>query len=90
VLSFMGLLSIPLKLSLPFILTRWSTLTVFRVTLRAWPVTFAALPLLSLLVRTFGLDRTPAQEALLLGAILLVLFLSRVGSMSFGCASRPL
>jgi hypothetical protein len=80
----MGLLSIPLKLSLPFILTRWSTLTVFRVTLRAWPVTFGALPLLSMLVRALGLHRSAAQEALLWAAISVVLFLSRVGSMSFG------
>jgi hypothetical protein len=83
-LSIMGLVSIPLKLSLPFILTRTSTLAVFRVTLRSWPITFASLPLLGLLARVLGPDRTGTQEALLWVAISTVLFLSRVGSMSFG------
>jgi hypothetical protein len=84
----MGLVSIPLKLALPFILTRISTLAVFRIALRAWPVTFAVLPLLGLLARALGPNRTAAQEALLWVAIAIVLFLSRVGCMAFGWAAR--
>jgi hypothetical protein len=80
----MGAISIPLKLSLPLILRHWSTATVYRASLRAWPVTFAALPLLSLFARYLGENRTSAQEAVLWVAISIVLFLSRVGCMTFG------
>jgi hypothetical protein len=80
----MGLVSIPLKLSLPFILTRMSTLGVFRIAMHSWPITFASLPLLGLLARVLGPDRTGTREALLWVAISTVLFLSRVGCMAFG------
>lgn len=80
----MGAISIPLKLSLPLILRHWSTATVYRASLRAWPITFAALPLLSLLARYLGENRTSTQEAVLWVAISIVLFLSRVGCLTFG------
>jgi hypothetical protein len=80
----MGFVSIFLKLSLPLVLARRTTLSVFRFALRSFVATFAALPLLNLLARTFGPLRTPAQDALLWLAIAGVLFLSRLGCLGFG------
>jgi hypothetical protein len=82
----MGLIAIPLKLSMPFFLARSSTVAVFRVTLWAWPATFVALPLLSLLSRKLGpaVERTAGAEVVLWIAIGVTLFLSRVGCLGFG------
>jgi hypothetical protein len=83
----MGLIAIPLKLSMPFFLARSSPVAAFRATLWAWPMTFVALPLLSLLSRKLGpaVDRTAGAEVVLWIAIGITLFLSRVGCLGFGC-----
>jgi hypothetical protein len=82
----MGFVAILLKLSLPLVLTRYPTLSVFRFALRSFVATFAALPLLNLLVRQLepSPGRPAAQDAVLWFAIGTVLFLSRLGCLGFG------
>ena len=79
----MGLVSIGLKASLPNFLHRFDALTVFRFTLLTWPLTFASMPLMNIIVRQTGPDRSPRAEALLWIMISLVLFLSRLGCLAF-------
>jgi phosphoglycerol transferase MdoB-like AlkP superfamily enzyme len=74
----MGTLSISLKLSLPLVLTRHSSISVFRIALIAWPFTFAGLALLPAMARAAGSPSVP----LWLG-LAIVLFLSRIGCLSF-------
>lgn len=73
-----GMIALALKLTLPFILRRTTTLAVFRITLLAWLPTFAGLALLPALARLTGSPSVPLWIGL--GV---VLFLSRVGCLTF-------
>jgi len=79
-LSVMGLVSIVLKLFVPVLLQRHGVLRVFRLCMQTWPVTFAALSLLSLIAQ-----RAVGKEGQVIEwiSISFVLFLSRVGCMAF-------
>jgi hypothetical protein len=77
-LSLMGAISIALKLSLPIVLVKTSSIAVFRITLLAWLPTFAGLALLPALARKTGSPSIPLWIGL--GV---VLFLSRVGCLAF-------
>lgn len=79
----MGFVSILLKASLPIFLRRIDALHVFRFTLLTWPLTFAFLPLLNILARATGPERSARAEAGLWIAISFVLFMSRLGSLAF-------
>lgn len=72
----MGVLSIALKLALPFVLRRYTTRAVFLACLGVYPLAFAAFPLLGWLVRR--------DSGALWPAITGILFLSRIGSLTFG------
>ncbi|KZT71985.1 MFS general substrate transporter [Daedalea quercina L-15889] len=79
-LGVMGTLSIFLKLGMPFFLRRFGTLTVFRWSMRSWAATFAAMALLPIVARAVhGAEGVAAEWA----AVSVVLFLSRIGCMSF-------
>lgn len=87
-LSIMGFVSIGLKASLPIFLRRYDTLSVFRFTLQAWPVTFALMPFLNIIARGAGPERSAAAESLLWVAIGIVLFMSRINTLGFGYVGR--
>lgn len=78
----MGTLSIFLKLAMPFFLRRLGTLTVFRICMRSWAATFAAMALLPAVAQRGG---AAAEWAAVSG----VLFLSRIGCMAFSCVVFP-
>lgn len=80
----MGFVSIGLKASLPIFLRRYDTLSVYRFTVKAFPVTYALIPILNIIARASGLHRTAAAEALLWVAISVVLFMSRINTLAFG------
>ncbi|KAI0688763.1 MFS general substrate transporter [Cytidiella melzeri] len=82
-LSIMGFVSIGLKASLPIFLRRSDALTAFRVTAQVWPLTFALMPVLNVIARLIGPERSPAVEALFWIAISIVLFLSRISALAF-------
>ncbi len=79
----MGLVSMGLKAVLPVFLRRYDALQVFRFTLQTWPVTFALMPLLNVIARYVGEERTPQGAAFLWLAISIVLFMSRLGCLAF-------
>ncbi|KZT10758.1 MFS general substrate transporter, partial [Laetiporus sulphureus 93-53] len=79
-LTIMGTVSIFLKLSLPPLLRRFGTLTMFRFCMRSWPVTFASMSLLSLIAQRAVQPEGRAVEWV---AVSFVLFLSRIGTMAF-------
>jgi hypothetical protein len=85
-LSLMGTLSIALKLTLPVILRRRSVLGVFSACMRVWPLTFAMFPLLGWLASLHQSKESgrSSDSAWLWLAVGLVLFLSRVGTLTFG------
>ncbi|EPQ51854.1 MFS general substrate transporter [Gloeophyllum trabeum ATCC 11539] len=70
---FMGASSVCLKLCMPLLLRRFDSLRVLRAGMLVWPLTFAAMPLLSLAAGT------PGQWL----GIGVVLVMSRVGTMVF-------
>ena len=76
----MGALSMALKLTLPFVLRRYTTRDVFLACLGVWPLAFAALPLLGWLARHGSGALWPAIAG--------VLFLSRIGALTFRCVLR--
>lgn len=79
-LGVMGTVSIFLKLGMPYCLRRFGVLTVFRWCMRAWPVTFAAMALLSVFAQKVqGAEGLAAEWT----AVSFVLFLSRIGCMAF-------
>ncbi|KAI0340698.1 MFS general substrate transporter [Trametopsis cervina] len=82
-LSIMGLVSIFLKASLPIFLKRFDTLSVYRFSVQAWPLTFALMPILNIIARVSGPERGAAASALLWVSISLVLFASRLGTLAF-------
>ena len=76
----MGTVSIFLKLGMPYCLRRFGVLTVFQWCMRAWPVTFASMALLSLFAQKVqGAEGLAAEWT----AVSFVLFLSRIGCMAF-------
>lgn len=77
----MGAFSIALKLSLPFVLRRYTARDVYLASLRVWPLTFAAFPLLGWLARR--------DSGALWPAVGFVMFLSRVGCLTFGYVLLP-
>ncbi|KAI0332370.1 MFS general substrate transporter [Cubamyces sp. BRFM 1775] len=90
-LAVMGAVSIPLKLCMPTLLRRFGTLAVFDFSMLAWIVTFAFMPLASLVARhatTSTIARavedttrdTSVGEWTMVG---FVLFLSRLGCLAF-------
>ncbi|KAI0811043.1 MFS general substrate transporter [Irpex lacteus] len=83
-LSIMGFVSIGLKASLPIFLRRYDTLSVYRFTVGMNPVTFALIPVLNIIARAAGPDRSVAAEVLLWVAISVVLFMSRINTLAFG------
>ena len=76
----MGALAIDLKLSLPFVLRHYTARDVYVACLRVWPLTFAAFPLIGWLARHGSGALWPAIAG--------VLFLSRIGCLTFGCVLR--
>lgn len=86
----MGFISIFLKLSLPIILRSRSATTVFIACTRVWPFAFAMFPILSLLsqaaANTEANDGFGPAKVWLWVAVSFVLFLSRVGTLTFGYA----
>ncbi|KAI0779428.1 MFS general substrate transporter [Fomes fomentarius] len=96
-LSFMGAVSIFLKLCMPGLLRRYGTLNVFDFCMSAWVVTFAAMPLASWAAQSSmsavpidGLRGSPAEETTYREASTLewttigfILFLSRLGCLAF-------
>lgn len=85
----MGLISIPLKLALPFVLRTRSATAVFVACMRIWPLTFAAFPVLSMLSRAaaHGVDEGAGAgwaRTMLWAGVCAVLFMSRVGTLTFG------
>ena len=80
----MGFVSIGLKASLPIFLKRYDTLSVYRFTVGMNPVTFALLPVLNIIARATGPDRSTVAEASLWVAISIVLFMSRINTLAFG------
>lgn len=79
----MGLVSMGLKAILPVFLRRFDALTVFRFTLLTWPLTFALMPLLNIIARGAGDERSTRAEAFLWVAVSFVLFMSRLGTLAF-------
>ena len=80
----MGFVSIALKASLPIFLKRFDTLSVYRFTVKAFPITYALIPLLNLIARAAEPPRSTAAEALLWVAISIVLLASRISTLAFG------
>ncbi|KZT66347.1 MFS general substrate transporter [Daedalea quercina L-15889] len=79
-LGIMGTVSIFLKLGMPYCLRRFGVLTVFRWCMRSWPITFAAMALLSVVAKKVeGAEGLAAEWT----AVSFVLFLSRIGTMAF-------
>ncbi|KAI0085416.1 MFS general substrate transporter [Irpex rosettiformis] len=83
-LSIMGFVSIGLKASLPIFLKRYDTLTVYRSTVKAFPITYALIPFLNIIARATGPHRSTVAEALLWVSISVVLLASRIGTLAFG------
>ncbi|KAH9948661.1 MFS general substrate transporter [Amylocystis lapponica] len=79
-LSIMGTVSIFLKLLMPMLLRKLGVLTVFRICMQSWPVTFASMSLLSLVAKSAAGAEGKALEWTAVG---IVLFLSRIGCMAF-------
>ncbi|GBE80717.1 predicted protein [Sparassis crispa] len=79
-LSVMGIVSIFLKLTMPVLLRRFGTLTVFRSCMQSWPVTFASMALLSFVAKQAVAMESKAIEWVAVG---FTLFMSRVGCMAF-------
>lgn len=76
----MGTMSILMKLSMPFFLRRFGVMTMFTVSMQSWPLTFAAMPVLSLIARSAARANESALEWVWMT---LVLFMSRVGCLAF-------
>lgn len=100
-LSFMGAVSIFLKLCMPGLLRRYGTLNMFDFCMFAWVVTFAAMPLASWAAQSSTsavpvddlrgslADETTYREASTLEwtTIGCILFLSRLGCLAFSYVS---
>ncbi|PCH36125.1 MFS general substrate transporter [Wolfiporia cocos MD-104 SS10] len=81
-LAVMGTVSIFLKLGMPALLRRLGVLTMFRICMRSWPITFAAMILLSVIARQVDAAGGAGRAGEWV-AISFVLFLSRIGCMAF-------
>jgi hypothetical protein len=83
VLSITGAMSIALKLTLPILLKRMTTILLFRIAMLVWIPTYGILGLLPILARNMDLSAIPIWIGLVI-----VLFLSRVGSLAFSYVSE--
>lgn len=79
-LAVMGFVSIFMKLSMPFFLRRFGVINTFSVCMQSWPITFAAMPVLSFIAKSAdNANQGPVEWT----AMTFVLFLSRVGCLAF-------